>query len=191
MSDSLECAASLIAQEKLITMIARTRFYRWTSSLVVVASVMVAIGCTAVPRRYIWMADTTVTLTNLSSDLPNHVGKVVLMGGTITEEEQNDQYVFLHLKNRPLDQDYKPHRPPSLDGPEAGEYWVAVPQKQLPSNYRNWGRVTVAGRVTGERFLAEPVLLLLYMRGWDTSGKHNVWENIDPQYVPSVPLSVH
>ncbi len=173
-------------------MTACNRLQRWTASLVLAASVVVAIGCTAVPRRYIWKADTTVTLTTLRSDLPSHVGKVVLLGGTITEEEQNEQYLFLHLKNRPLDQDYKPHRPPDLDGPEAGSYWVAVPKQQRLSDYRSWGRVTVVGRVTGEqRFQTEPVLLLLYMRGWETSGKHSVWENINPQYVPSVPLSVH
>jgi starvation-inducible outer membrane lipoprotein len=117
---------------------------------------------------------------------------VVLLGGTITEEEENEQYLLLHLKNRPLDQDYKPHIPVSLNSPEAGSYWVMVPKQQLPSNYRNWGRVTLVGRVTGEqRLQTEPVLLLLYMRGWETEGKYSVWENLNPQYVPRVPVPVH
>ena len=85
-----------------------------------------------------------------------------------------------------------PHRPVDPYSPEAGSYWVTVEKQQLHPNFRDWGRVTVVGRVTGEqRFKTEPVLLLLYMRGWNTSGKHSVWENINPRYVPSVPLVVH
>ena len=166
----------------------------WIVSLVLTASVSVAIGgCAAVPRRYVWIADTNITLTTLSSDPQSYVGKVVLLGGAITEEEEeNEQYLLLHLKNRPLDQDYRPHRPADSGSPEAGFYWVMVPKQQLPSHYRNWGRVTLVGRVTGEQRLhKEPVLLLLYMRGWETSGNHGVWENIDPNYVPSVPIAVH
>lgn len=167
-------------------------FQRWTVSLALAACVTAAIGCAAVPRRYILTADTAVTLTTLSSDPQPHVGKVVLLGGTITEEEENEQYLLLHLKNRPLDRDYKPDIPVSLDSPEAGSYWVMVPKQQLPSNYRNWGRVTLVGRVTGEqRLQTEPVLLLLYMRGWETNGEYSVWENINPQYVPRFPVSVH
>jgi hypothetical protein len=50
----------------------------------------------------------------------------------------------------------------------------------------------VVGRVTGEyRLRSEPVLTLLYMRGWGASGNHaGVWENIDPNYVPGVPGSI-
>jgi hypothetical protein len=128
----------------------------------------------------------------LSTHPDSYVGKVVIWGGTITGEEENDQHLFLRLKNRPVDQDYKPHRPVDPSGPEAGSYWVAVEKQQLHPKFRDWGRVTVVGRVTGEqRFKTEPVLLLLYMRGWNTSGEHSVWENINPQYVPSAPRVVH
>jgi hypothetical protein len=65
---------------------------------------------------------------------------------------------------------------------------VTVAKRQLPPKFRDWGRVTVVGRVTGsQRLQTEPVLTLLYMRGWATSGNHGVWENINPNYVPSVP----
>jgi len=149
-------------------------------------------GCAAVPRRYIWMAEPGVTLTVLSTNPQPYVGKVVLLGGTITEEEENEQYLMLRLKNRPLDQDYKPHRPADTDGLEAGSYWVMVLKNQVPPKFRNWARATVVGRVTGERrSQKEPVLTLLYMRGWGASGDHaGLWENINPNYVPSVPGSI-
>jgi hypothetical protein len=114
------------------------------------------------------------------------------MGGTITDEQEQDQFLWLRLKNRPLDQDYKPHRPADGDGPEAGSYWVVVSKQQVPPKYRSWARTTVVGRVTGQqRSQAEPVLMLLYMRGWGSTGNSaGLWENIDPNYVPSVPGSI-
>ncbi len=171
----------------------RKRLHRWTASLALIATVAVALSaCSAVPRRYLWVAEPGVTLTMLSSNPQPYVGKVVVLGGTITEQEENDQFLLLRLKNRPLDQDYKPHRPADSGGPEAGSYWVTVPKKQLPPKFRNWARTTVVGRVTGEqRSPNEPVLSLLYMRGWGASGNDaGLWENIDPNYMPSVPSGI-
>ena len=163
---------------------------RWTATLTL-AVVMTAVtwGCSPLPRRYKWMAEPGVTLTMLRSDPQPYVGKVVILGGTITEEYEIDQFLLLRLKNRPLDQDYRPHRPADLDSTEAGSYWIQVSKQQLPPKYRNWARATVVGRVTGEqRSGAEPVLTLLYMRGWSATGTSaGLWENINPNYVPSVP----
>jgi hypothetical protein len=92
-----------------------------------------------------------------------------------------------------LDNHYQPHRPSSLDGPEAGHFWVtAANHEQLPPRYRTWARMTVVGRVIGtaER---EPVLMLMYVRGWDTSGNNDdVWEeSVDPAYLPNIPEGLH
>jgi starvation-inducible outer membrane lipoprotein len=169
------------------------RLQRWSVCLALVATMTVSIwGCSPVPRRYLWIAEPGVTLTMLSTNPQLYVGKVVLLGGTITEQEENDHFLMLRLKNRPLDQDYKPHRPADSGGPEAGSYWVMVSKRQLPPKFRDWARATVVGRVTGEqRFQTEPVLTLLWMRGWGASGNQaGLWENINPNYVPSVPGSI-
>jgi starvation-inducible outer membrane lipoprotein len=168
-------------------MIAYSLMQRWSACLVLVATITIVLwGCAAVPRRYIWIAERGVTLTMLSTNPRPYVGKVVLLGGTITEEEENEQFLLLRLKNRPLDQDYEPHRPADLSSSEAGSYWVMVSKQQVPPKYRNWARATIVGRVTGEqRFQTEPVLMLLYMRGWGASGGHA--GNINPNYVPAVP----
>ena len=125
----------------------------------------------------------------LSTHQRSYVGKVVLLGGTIIEAEEHEQSILLRLKNRPLDQDYKPHRPADTGSPEGGFFWVMVSKGQVPLRYRDWARATVVGRVTGEhRLPSEPVLKLLYMRGWGATGGHaGLWENINPNYVPSVP----
>ena len=75
----------------------------------------------------------------------------MILGGVIIEEKEVGDQVFLRLKNRPLDQDYKPQRPLSLDGSEAGYYWVMISRSDLPEQYRDWARVTVVGEVAGNR----------------------------------------
>jgi starvation-inducible outer membrane lipoprotein len=150
-------------------------------------------GCANVPRQYVRMAEPGTTLTTLTTHPEMYRGKVVLLGGVIIEEEEKEQYLWLRVKNRPLDQDYIPHRPVDTGGPEAGHYWVMMPKQHIPREYRHWERMTVVGRVTGtQRLATEPVLSLLYVRGWGASRVHDaVWEDSsDPNYVPSVPAGI-
>ena len=149
---------------------------RWSGCLTMAITMTVVLsGCANVPRHYVRMAEPGTTLTALTAHPEMYRGKVVLLGGTIIEEE--------------LDQDYKPHRPADMNGPEAGSYWVVVAKQQLPSLYRQWARITVVGQVTGtQRFKTEPVLSLLYVRGWGINeAHHGVWENVNPNYIFSTP----
>ena len=128
------------------------------------------------PREYIDQAEPGLTLTTLAADPARYWEKVVILGGVIVEEKEIGDQVFLRLKNRPLDQDYKPQRPLSLDGSEAGHYWVMISRRDLPERYRDWARVTVVGQVAGNRPNAadssgalEPVLDAMFLRGWGDS----------------------
>jgi starvation-inducible outer membrane lipoprotein len=164
---------------------------RWSAPVALAISLTVMLlGCAAVPRQYVKMAEPGVTLT---ASPESYRGKVVLMGGTIVEEAQHAEYLLLRVKNRPLDGDYVPHRPVDVSGPEAGHYWVMMPNQRIPPTYRQWARMTVVGRVTGtQRLATEPVLSLLYVRGWGMSPEHDaVWEDsTDPNYIPTVPAGI-
>ena len=167
-----------------------TSLPQWSTCLIMAISMTVFLwGCANVPRQYVRMAEPGTTLTALTAHPEMYRGKVVLLGGTIVEEEENEQDLWLHVINRPLDQDYIPHRPVDMNGPEAGSYWVVVTKQQFPRTYRQWARMTVVGRVTGtQRLATEPVLSLLYVRGWGLdSAHHGAWENVDPNYIPSTP----
>ncbi len=174
----------------MMTLYARPK--RWSAHFTVAVAMTVVLflyGCAKVPRYYVRMAEPGVTLTELTAHPDMYREKVVLLGGTIVEEEENEQYLWLRVKNRPLDQDYQPHRPSDMDGPEAGSYWLVVAKQRFTGQYRQWARMTVVGQVTGTvRYTTEPVLSPLYVRGWGISAAHNgVWENFDPRYIPSVP----
>lgn len=149
-----------------------------------------------IPREYIDQSEPGVTLTSLVSDPDRYHGKVVMLGGVIVEEQDAGKEVLLRLRNRPLDKDYVPHRPSSLDSPEAGHYWIMIQRHDLPDQYREWARVTVVGQVEGRQppgvdrsSEREPLLKALYLRGWGDSvmsdGKSKA--TIDRNYTISVP----
>lgn len=159
-------------------------------------------GCGALPARYIEQAEPGVTLTALVAAQEGYQGKTVILGGVIVDQQQDGSRLWLHLKNRPLDKDYRPHRPTINEGPEAGYYWVLVPDASLlPPKWKQWARVTVVGRVkdskiTGpaNRPTTEPVLGLVFMRGWamGNSQQGGAWEeSVDANYLLSVPEGLH
>lgn len=146
-------------------------------------------SCGNMPREYRKMAEPNVTLTALTASPKQYYGKVLLMGGTLVEEEQDGQYVWLRLKNRPLDEDDIPRRPIDPDGPEAGHFWLKVLKSHLPPGYRHWARMSLAGRVTSKVKLGhEPVLLPLFARHWGVDGGDGEWRrDFDPNYDFIVP----
>lgn len=141
-------------------------------------------------------------MTSLAKSHEAYQGKTVILGGVVVDQKQDGQRLWLHLKNRPLDKDYRPHRPTINEGPEAGYYWIVVPNAStLPPKWKQWARVTVVGRVTDSKEVAssiepttEPVLSLLFMRGWTMgqSQQGGAWEeSVDANYLLSVPEGLH
>jgi len=172
-----------------------------TGLLLAMCLLWATIGCSrALPPKYVRQAEPGVTLTALVTHPDMYQGKVVILGGVIVEEKLDGDRIWLRLKNRPLDQDYHPHRPAALDGPEAGHYWVVVAQDKIPKTYRTWGRVTVVGQLSGDKPTTEktdpanePVLNAMYMRGWGASpGTEHAWEEFDdPNYRVRRPGGIH
>lgn len=151
---------------------------------------LVACGGGVVPSQYLKQAEPGVTLTKLSKDPTAYRGKVVVLGGVIVKEKQGDNRVWLHVKNRPLDDDYVPHIPVTKEGPEAGHYWVMVWKKDLPKDYHHFARITVVGRLMGGKIafdedasderIQNVILSALYLRGWDKRmGGYGIHEEDD------------
>ena len=154
-----------------------------------------------IPPRYLVQAERDVTLTALSTQPDRYRDKVVILGGVVVEERLEQDQLWVRLKNRPVDDTYRPHRPVTQDGPEAGHYWVtASSRSRFSGQYRHWARITVVGRVvgtwstsTGAASGGEPVLSLLYAKGWTSDGKShdNAWEiSTDPNAIMNVPAGL-
>jgi len=150
------------------------------------------------PRKYLGQAEPDVTLTSLRATPTQYQGKVVILGGTLLAEEERDGRFWLHVRNRPLDREYRPHLPGDRESVEGGTYWVMVKdRREFPSQYRHWARMTVVGRVMGTTSYAvhnihEPVLALLYVRGWGINPSHDgAWEDTtDGNYMLPPPTGI-
>jgi starvation-inducible outer membrane lipoprotein len=87
-------------------MIPYSWFPRWPAGFTMVIGMTLFLwGCGNVPREYVRMAEPGTTLTALTLHPEMYQGKVVLLGGTIIQEEEHEQSLWLRVKNRPLDQD--------------------------------------------------------------------------------------
>ena len=98
----------------------------WLSCALYFLALCLAVGCSPVPRQYLREAVPNVTLSALAAAPQTYQDRLVVMGAVIVKEETRDGDLWLHVKNRPLDQDYRPQLPPSADDPEGGWYWVVV-----------------------------------------------------------------
>lgn len=163
---------------------------RMVNPILFLVTVSLVVGCSPIPKKYLRETDPSVTLTTIRRNSDHYQGKLVVLGGVIMEEQQRDGQLWLHVRNRPLDQDFRPQLPPSPDHPESGWYWVVVGNHvTFPASHHHWADMTLVGRVEGFAPGKEPILKMMYVRGWGLQGKHDsVWEDlVDANYLPSIP----
>ena len=165
---------------------------RSVNRILFLLALSLAVGCSPVPSKYLRQAESGVTLTSIQTTSNYYQGKLVILGGTIVEEEVRGEQLWLHVVNRPLDQDYRPQLPPSPTDPEGGSYWVVVGNWiTFPEAHRHWGDLIVVGRVTGFAPGKEPILKMVYVRGrglGNQSRHDGAWEDlVDASYQLSTP----
>jgi starvation-inducible outer membrane lipoprotein len=162
--------------------------------VLVIALIFGTVSCSSVPRRYLWNAEKGVTLMDLQRTPERYQGKTVILGGVIVHEETKDGRLWLRLKNRPLDENQRPHLATDADAVEGGYYWVALDAGKIPAHYHEWAQVTVVGQVvpTEPGVKSDPVLAAVYLRGWSRLSKeHSIWEIDDPNYTMDAPAGIH
>jgi len=165
----------------------------WCGRTILLLALCIAIGCSPVPKKYLREAVPNATLSKLTATPQAYRDRLVVMGGVILEEEERGEALWLHVENRPLDQDYLPQLPPSPDDPEGGWYWIVVGDHQrFPNTHHHWGDLIVVGRMTGLAPGKEPILKMVYIRGRGMQAAHDgVWEDFeDANYVPSLPAGL-
>ncbi|HKP01373.1 MAG TPA: Slp family lipoprotein [Nitrospiraceae bacterium] len=160
------------------------------NSMLIIMALCLAVGCSPIPKKYLRNAEPGVTLTSLQGTSSYYEGKLVILGGTIVEEEVRGGQLWFHVVNRPLDRDYRPQLPPSPNDPEGGFYWVVVGNRMnFPDSYRHWGDMLVVGRVIALVPGKEPVLQMVYVRGRGSQAEHDAaWEDaVAANYILSSP----
>ena len=158
--------------------------------ILILFALCLTLGCSPIPSKYLKQVDPSVTLTTVKRNPAYYQNRLVLLGGVIMEEETKDGLLWLHVENRPLDQDFRPQLPPSANDPESGWYWIVVDANaKFPANHRHWADMTVVGRVAGAGPAKEPILRMVFARGWGLKAEHDgLWEGpFDINYAPMVP----
>lgn len=170
---------------------------RWCPAAFVVFAVWGMTACAAIPSKFVRQAEPRVTLAEITHHPEVHRGKVVILGGVLVAQHEEAGRLWLLVRNRPLDEDYVPHLPASIDPAEAGQYWVMVGSAGLPKASQRWARLTVVGRVADQQPVQheqatgkEPVLAAMYLRGWGDSPSHEAaWEESqDANYIMTTPV---
>jgi starvation-inducible outer membrane lipoprotein len=138
------------------------------------------VGCTAIPRKYLQEADSTLKFSWLAAYPELYQNRLVVLGAVIVTEEVRTEDLWLHVKNRPLNEKYRPQLPSSPTDQEGGWYWLVVKNHHtLPSSYHHWADMTIVGRVIGVSPEKQPLLTLIYARGWGMNREHDgVWEHL-------------
>jgi starvation-inducible outer membrane lipoprotein len=155
-----------------------------------VSTLCMTVGCTTVPRKYLREAVPDLTYSTLAAMPQRYQDRLVVLGAVLVKEEIRDEELWLHVKNRPLNEDYRPHLPPSPSDHEGGWYWIVVRNHHtLPASYHRWAEMTIVGRVTGTSPEGQPLLQLVYARGWGMTPEHDgVWEHtVDANYRSATP----
>jgi len=164
------------------------------------SGLLAQVACSStIPSKYVKQAEPGITLTTLVNQPEAYKGKVIILGGVVVEERRVDGQVWLHVRNRPLDIDYQPHRDASGVETESGHYWVVLSRDRLPPSYKDWARLTVVGRViqptdgragtSAKDRPSEPILGALYLRGWGYGLDQHAWEaSQDANYLTTSPL---
>jgi starvation-inducible outer membrane lipoprotein len=90
----------------------RMRLGRLTQTILM-SALCVTVGCTAVPRKYLQEADSTLKFSWLAATPKFYQDRLVVLGAVIVTEEVRGGDLWLHVKNRPLNEKYRPQLPPS------------------------------------------------------------------------------
>jgi starvation-inducible outer membrane lipoprotein len=80
----------------------------WRHRICFVLFLWLVVGCSPIPNQYLREAEPGTTLTTILRTSDYYRDKLVILGGVIIEEEIRDGRLWLHVKNRPLDEDYRP-----------------------------------------------------------------------------------
>lgn len=165
---------------------------RMTRPLLVVVLCAI-LGCTAVPHKYVRESVPHLTFSTLAANPQLYQNRLVILGAVIVKKERRDGDIWLHVKNRPLNKEYRPQLPSSPHNPDAGWYWIVIePPQTLPDSYHQWAEMTVVGRVAGFGPGKEPLLKMVYVHGWGlASAHHGVWEHTrDLNYIAPIPRAI-
>ncbi len=138
-------------------------------------------------------ADKTIPFEAIEQDPDLYKGKILIVGGIISQTTSVKRGVLIEVLQKPLDYWGKPRRTTA----SGGSFLVYSPAPLDPLVYSAGREITVAGEVAGtrsktldDREYPYPILLSKELKLWPK--EHQSWDRpqyLDPLYDPSDPGS--
>ncbi len=116
------------------------------ATLLGLALILVITGCNPIPRSVTKEADLDLSFTEIREVPEQHLGTVVLLGGTIVGAESRQGETFVEVQEEQLGMSTEPRA-----GGRTGGRFLAVFEGPLdPTEYKEGRRITIAGTIQGK-----------------------------------------
>jgi outer membrane lipoprotein len=123
------------------------QIWRW---LVGLGSLVLCVACASVISPEVRaLVDPRLSYAEVAAHPEAHIGKVLLVAGTIIEAKNLREGTRLEILHYPTDSQGRPR----TDASSSGRFLVLVPEYLETAVYRPGRAITVAGEVTGRREL--------------------------------------
>jgi len=127
-------------------------------------------------------ADRNLSLTEIRENPDQHLGKVVLLGGTIVKTEDRQDEMVVEVEQKRLGLFMEPRDGVRNEGKTEGRFLVVFPGPLDPTLYHEGKRITVAGQIEGNEMkkLEEEDYLYPVIRAKDS----HLWTSCGNGYYP-------
>jgi outer membrane lipoprotein len=144
------------------------------ATVLAVALVLALSGCHPISRTVTKEAERNLSFAEIQEDPDQHLGKVVVLGGTVVRTETRQDETVMEVQEKRLNGTMEPR---DGDDRTGGRFLVLFPGPLDPAEYTRGRRITVGGQIEGKERITSggqdevyPVIRAMDSRLWDTCG---------------------
>ena len=139
-------------------------------------------GCNHISSSAPKNSDRSLSLTEIRENPDQHLGKVVLLGGTIVRTEDRRDETVVEVRQKRLGLFMEPRDGVRNEGKTQGRFLVFFPGPLDPTLYHEGKRITVAGQIEGKEMmkLEQGDYLYPVIRAEDS----HLWTSCGKDYYP-------
>jgi outer membrane lipoprotein len=131
-------------------------------------------ACHPISKSVSDKAEPNLSFSELREDPDQHIGKVVVLGGTVVRTEDRQAHSVLVVQQKRLGVTMEPR----AGGPSGGRFLVVFPSLLDLDEYHRGRMITVGGQIEGAKRMSSgeqedvyPVIRAMDSRLWETCGK--------------------
>jgi outer membrane lipoprotein len=139
------------------------------------ALVLTLNGCHPISKSVTKEAENNLTFAEIRENPDQHLGKVVVLGGTVIRTEARNDETVLEVQQKRLSGTMEPR---DGDDKTGGRFLAVFPGPLDSAEYSEGRRITVGGQIEGKELMTSgeqdevhPVIRVMDSRLWDSCGE--------------------